>query len=162
MRRKYNREQKEYIETKKALEALEAREKELEAAFVKSLGVVNEDGTVPSHTWAIDDDSIADQAIDDFGALVEDCGLWAELCKAKEEFQAAEEKLVNYAISLVPCKRERRNLNNFGHSNLNTGSKIIETVYEVSIQTLCILRRLRPPERKDNGRMERSPWSGCK
>ena len=93
MRRKYNREQKEYIETKKALEALEAREKELEAAFVKSLGVVNEDGTVPSHTWAIDDDSIADQAIDDFGTLVEDCGLWAELCKAKEEFQAAEEKL---------------------------------------------------------------------
>jgi hypothetical protein len=56
MRRKYNREQKEYIETKKALEALEAREKELEAAFVKSLGVVNEDGTVPSHTWAIDDE----------------------------------------------------------------------------------------------------------
>lgn len=89
MRRKYNREQKEYIETKKALEALEAREKEMEAAFVKSLGVVNEDGTVPSRTWAIDDDSIADQAIDDFGALVEDCGLWAELCKAKEEFQAA-------------------------------------------------------------------------
>lgn len=117
MRRKYNREQKEYIETKKALEALEAREKELEAAFVKSLGVVNEDGTVPSHTWAIDD----------FGALVEDCGLWAELCKAKEEFQAAEEKLVNYAISLVPCKREREILTTSA-SNLKYRIKIIETV----------------------------------
>lgn len=130
MRRKYNREQKEYIETKKALEALEAleaREKEMEAAFVKNLGVVNEDGTVPSRTWAIDDDSIADQAIDDFGALVEDCGLWAELCKAKEEFQAAEEKLVNYAISLVPCRREREILTTSA-SNLKYRIKIIETV----------------------------------
>ena len=123
MRRKYNREQKEYIETKKALEALEAREKEMEAAFVKSLGVVNEDGTVPSRTWAIDDDSIADQAIDDFGALVEDCGL----CKAKEEFQAAEEKLVNYAISLVPCRREREILTTSA-SNLKYRIRIIETV----------------------------------
>ena len=34
--RKYNKEQTDYIETKKALDALEAREKELEAAFVKS------------------------------------------------------------------------------------------------------------------------------
>lgn len=127
MRRKYNREQKEYIETKKALEALEAREKEMEAAFVKSLGVVNEDGTVPSRTWAIDDASIADQAIDDFGALVEGCGLWAELCKAKEEFQAAEEKLVNYAISLVPCRREREILTTSA-SNLKYRIKIIETV----------------------------------
>ena len=92
-----------------------------------NLGVVNEDGTVPSHTWAIDDDSIADQAIDDFGALVEDCGLWAELCKAKEEFQAAEEKLVNYAISLVPCKREREILTTSA-SNLKYRIKIIETV----------------------------------
>lgn len=104
-----------------------AREKEMEAAFVKNLGVVNEDGTVPSRTWAIDDDSIADQAIDDFGALVEDCGLWAELCKAKEEFQAAEEKLVNYAISLVPCRREREILTTSA-SNLKYRIKIIETV----------------------------------
>lgn len=99
----------------------------MEAAFVKSLGVVNEDGTVPSRTWAIDDDSIADRAIDDFGALVEDCGLWAELCKAKEEFQAAEEKLVNYAISLVPCRREREILTTSA-SNLKYRIKIIETV----------------------------------
>lgn len=93
MRRKYNREQKEYIETKKALEALEAREKELEAAFVKSLGVVNEDGTVPSHTWAIDDDSIADQAIDDFGALVEDCGLWRNYARQRKNSRRRKKNL---------------------------------------------------------------------
>ena len=48
MRRKYNREQKEYIETKKALEALEAREKELEAnryveTFSHAIGIPEED-----------------------------------------------------------------------------------------------------------------------
>lgn len=78
----------------------------MEAAFVKSLSVVNEDGTVPSHTWAIDDDSVADQAIDDFGALVEDCGLLAELCKAKEEFRTAEEQLARNIRSINDIIRD--------------------------------------------------------
>ncbi len=123
MRRRYNREQKEYIETKKVLEALEARRKEMEAAFVKSLSVVNEDGTVPSHTWAIDDDSVADQAIDDFGALVEDCGLWAELCKAKEEFRTAEEQLARNIRSINDIIRDetldKRTRANALHSVVN-------------------------------------------
>ena len=133
--RKYNKEQTDYIETKKALDALEAREKELEAAFVKSLGVVNEDGSVPSRTWAIDDDAIADQAIDDFGVLVKECGLWKELCEAKEAFQAAEERLVNYALSLIPCKKEREILT-AASSNLKYRIQIIETVMKLDTKTV--------------------------
>ncbi|MBR1980928.1 hypothetical protein [Candidatus Proelusimicrobium excrementi] len=133
--RKYNKEQTDYIETKKALDALEAREKELEAAFVKSLGVTNEDGSVPSRTWAIDDDAIADQAIDDFGVLVEECGLWKELCEAKEAFQAAEERLVNYALSLIPCKKEREILT-AASSNLKYRIQIIETVMKLDTKTV--------------------------
>jgi hypothetical protein len=132
---KLNREQKDYIETKKALEALEEREHELEADFVKKLGVKNEDGSIPSRTWAIDDDKIADQAIDDFGALVEECGLWKELCEAKEAFRKAEERLVNYAISIIPCKKEREILTT-ASSNLKYRIQIIETVMKLDTKTI--------------------------
>ena len=130
-----NKEQKDYIETKKALEALEAREHELEAAFVKSLGIRNEDGTSPSRAWAIDNDDLADQAIDDFGVLVEECGLWKELCEAKEAFQKAEERLVNYALSIIPCKKERDILT-AASSNLKYRIQIIETVMKLDTKTV--------------------------
>ena len=45
--RKYNKEQKAYIEAKKELDILEAQEKKMEADFVKSLVIINEDGSVP-------------------------------------------------------------------------------------------------------------------
>ena len=103
--RKYSKEQKAYIEAKKALDILESQEKKMEADFVKSLGIVNEDGSVPTATWAIDDDEAADKAIEDFGKLVEESGLWAKLVEAKETFRQAEENLVQYALSLIPFKK---------------------------------------------------------
>lgn len=108
--RKYNKEQKAYIETKKALEVLEAEEKALEEKFVKSLGVVNEDGSVPTCTWAIDNDEIADKAIEDFSKIEEESGLWAKILEAKEAHKKAEEALIQFAISLVPFAKERETL----------------------------------------------------
>ena len=130
-----NKEQKDYIETKKALEALEAREHELEAAFVKSLGIRNEDGTIPSRAWAIDNDDLADQAIDDFGVMIEECGLWDKLCKAREAYQEAEQKLVEYALSLIPCSKEREILTN-ASSNWKYRIQIIETVMKLDTKTV--------------------------
>ena len=50
--RKYSKEQKAYIEAKKALDILEAQEKKMEADFVKSLGIINEDGSTRfSSAW---------------------------------------------------------------------------------------------------------------
>ena len=48
--RKYNKEQKAYIEAKKELDILEAQEKKMEADFVKSLGIINENGSIPTAT----------------------------------------------------------------------------------------------------------------
>ena len=47
MRRTYNKEQKAYIEAKKALDALESQEAKMEAEFVASLGIINGDGIIP-------------------------------------------------------------------------------------------------------------------
>ena len=54
------------MKAKAALETLETMEHEMEEDFVKSLGVTNEDGSIPSRTWMIDTVELAEKAIEDF------------------------------------------------------------------------------------------------
>lgn len=133
--RKYSKEQKAYIETRKALEILEAEEKALEAEFVKSLGVTNEDGSVPTCTWAIDDDETAEKAIKDFGKIEEESGLWDRILKAREAHKEAEEALVQYAISLVPFAKERETLKRAATS-YKYRKEILETVLRLDASTV--------------------------
>lgn len=128
--RKYNKEQKAYIRAKEALEILEAEEKVMEEEYVKSLGVINEDGSIPTRTWAIDDDEIAEKAIEDFGRIEEESGLWGKILEAKEAYKEAEEALVQYAISLVPFAKERETL------------KKAATVYKYRMEILNNVLRL--------------------
>lgn len=137
--RKYSKEQKAYIEAKKALEILEAQEKKMEADFVESLGIVNEDGSVPTATWAIDDDEIADKAIDDFGKLIESSGVWAKLVTAKEKFRQAEEELVQYALSLIPFKKEREVLTRAAANSPRNRQKILDTVLRLDASTVHMI-----------------------
>lgn len=137
--RKYSKEQKAYIEAKKALEILEAQEKKMEADFVESLGIVNEDGSVPTATWAIDDDEIADKAIDDFGKLIEGSGVWEKLVTAKEKFRQAEEELVQYALSLIPFKKEREVLTRAAANSPQNRQKILDTVLRLDASTLHMI-----------------------
>lgn len=138
--RKYNKEQKAYIETKKALEILEAEEKALEEEFVKSLGVVNEDGSIPTRTWAIDDDEIADKAIEDFGKIEEESGLWDKILKAKEAHKNAEETLIQYAISLVPFAKERETLKRAAKT-CKYRMEILDKVLRLDASTVPAIRR---------------------
>ncbi len=112
----------------------------MEADFVKSLGIVNEDGSVPTATWAIDDDEAADKAIEDFGKLVEESGLWAKLVEAKETFRQAEENLVQYALSLIPFKKEREALARVSNV-LKYRQKILDTVLRLDASTIPMIRR---------------------
>lgn len=133
--RKYNKEQKEYMNAKAILSALEDQENKMEADFVKSLGVVNPDGSIPTKTWAIDDE-IADKAITDFGKIEEESGLWAEILKARENFKAAEEALVQYALSIIPFKKEREILTQAAKNSIKYREQIISTVLKLDVSTV--------------------------
>ena len=138
--RKYNKEQKAYINAKKALDILEAKEKEMEADFVKSLGIINEDGSVPTRTWAIDDDEIAEKAIEDFGTVLENSGLAAKLFEAKETFRQAEENLVQYALSIIPFKKERETLTRAA-KNWKYREQILDAVLRLDASTVKMIAR---------------------
>lgn len=136
MKKTTNKQQKAYMRAKAALETLETMEHEMEEDFVKSLGVTNEDGSIPSRTWMIDNDEIAEKAIEDFGKIVEDFGLWEKLKKAKEDFKIAEEALVQYALSIIPFPKERATLTKAVKTSIKYREEVIEMVLKLDVSTV--------------------------
>ncbi len=136
MKRTTNKQQKAYMKAKAALETLETMEHEMEEDFVKSLGVTNEDGSIPSRTWMIDNDEIAEKAIEDFGKIVEDSGLWEKLKKAKEDFRIAEEALVQYALSIIPFQKERETLTKAVKTSIKYREQVVEMVLKLDVSTV--------------------------
>lgn len=136
MKKTTNKQQKAYMRAKAALETLETMEHEMEEDFVKSLGVTNEDGSIPSRTQMIDNDEIAEKAIEDFGKIVEDFGLWEKLKKAKEDFKIAEEALVQYALSIIPFPKERATLTKAVKTSIKYREEVIEMVLKLDVSTV--------------------------
>lgn len=131
-----NKQQREYGRAKATLDALEAQKNRMEADYVKGLGVVNEDGTTPRHTWAIDDDEMADRAIEEFEEIVESSGLWAKIVAAREALKTAEENLVQYGLSIMPYKKEREILERAAKTNYTTRQKIVELTMRLDVSTV--------------------------
>ena len=136
-KRIYNKVQEEYLLAKAQLELLEEEENKLEQKFIIEKGIVNADGSIPVATYAIDDDETADKAIDDFGKLVVDCGLWAKILKARETLKAAESNLVEYGLSIAP-KKEREILEKAARTNYTVRRKIIDLVIKLDARTVTV------------------------
>ena len=133
---RYNKEQRAYKRAQDNLEALDRIHKDMEAEYVKSLGVVNEDGKVPTRTWAIDDDEVADRAIEEFEVILEESGLWAKILAARENVVDAEENLIRYALSIMPQKKEREILREAAKVNYTTRKKIISLAMQLDTATV--------------------------
>lgn len=131
-----NKQQKEYALAKTILETLKAEENDMEKEFCDGLGVVNDDGSIPKRTWAIDNDEIAEKAIDDFGKILEDSGLWAKILEAEKRLRKAEDDMISYSLSLVPYKKERETLENAARINYTTRQKIIDLAFRLDTKTV--------------------------
>ena len=136
MKKTTNKQQVAYMKAKAALETLETMEHEMEEDFVRSLGITNADGSIPSRTWMIDNDEIAEKAIEDFGKIVEDSGLWEKIKNAKDDFKVAEETLVQYALSIIPFQKEREILARAAKTNIKYREEIVETVLKLDVSTV--------------------------
>lgn len=131
---KTNVQQRFYINAKRHLETLEAQEREAERQFIIRKGFVNSDGSIPRHTWAIDDDATADAAIEEYGAYIEATDLWKDLCHARENFRNAEQSLINYAISISP-EEIRGNLRK-ASEHFKYRKQMIDTVLCLDVSTV--------------------------
>ena len=85
MKKSYNQIQKNYMTAKANLEALEELERKIERQYIAAHNIVNPDGSIPRASWAIEDDEIADKAIEECGKIVEASGLWAKILQARDD-----------------------------------------------------------------------------
>jgi len=102
MKRTTNKIQREYMAAKELVETLEERVKKMEQAYILSHGIINPDGSTPTGIYCIEDDSTFNKASKEFAAEIATCGLEAERNAAKNTLKIAEEKLIEYGLSLVP------------------------------------------------------------
>lgn len=103
MKRTMNKAQRDYLEAKTRLEALEERQKQMERAYIAAHGIANPDGCTPERIYCIDDEEAFEKANEEFSAQVAACGLEAEHNDARSALKAAEDRLIEYGFSLVPA-----------------------------------------------------------
>ena len=102
MKQTMNKAQRDYLGAKARFEALVARQKEMEQAYIAAHGITNPDGGTPERIYCIDDDAIFEKANEEFSAEIVACGLEAEYDAARAALRAAEDQLIEYGFSLVP------------------------------------------------------------
>ncbi len=131
---KTNRQQREYKAAKANLEKLEALQSQQEYQFILDKGIVNPDGSIPRHTYAIEDDDTADSAIEEFSAQIEKSGLWSSILEAKERLKNAEEALLDYAISITPAGLHQSLKKAATHFKYR--QEMIDTVMKLDVSTV--------------------------
>jgi len=136
-KRKYNSAQMLYTMAKANLAIVEQDHNETEEAYVKSKNLVNDDGTIPTRIYMIDDETVFDALNEDFSKISEDNGSWAKVLEARDLFMDAESNLLDYALNVVPVPaKEKAILTESAKTNYVIRQKIIDTVMRLDASTV--------------------------
>ena len=127
--------QETYMLAKAHLEALEQQERDVEQKYIREHGIVNDDGSIPRASWAIDNDEICEKAMADCSKLALGSGLWAELVEARKLLELAENDLLAYGLSLVP-KAERDILSKAVIDNFTVRKKVVDLTMKLDARTV--------------------------
>jgi len=135
MKRTTNKVQREYMAAKARVKALEEREKEVEQAYIAAHGITNPDGTTPERIFCILDETIFDRANEESAAEIAACGLEAEYNAAQDALKAAEDRMIEYGLSLAPAGI-RATLEKGAKDNYTTRQKLIDLVFRLDVSTV--------------------------
>ena len=84
----------------------------------------------------IDNEEISEKAIDDFGKIEAESGLWEKIVAAKEALKIAEENLIQYALSIIPFQKERATLTKAAAEHYKIRMQILENVLKLDTRTV--------------------------
>lgn len=135
MKRTTNDIQRRYMAAKALVEALEEQQKEMEQDYIAAHGIVNPDGTIPERIYCIDDESIFDAANEGCSEQIQSCGLEDQYNDARDLLFSAENKMIEYGLSLAPSN-VRATLEKGARANYTTRQKIIELVLRLDTATV--------------------------
>lgn len=138
MNKSYNETQKNYMVAMANLKAFEEQEREIERQYILSNHIINKNGSIPTASWTIDDDQIADKAIEDCGKIVESSGLWEKILCAIENLKQAEDRLIEYGLEIIPCQnqKEKEILKEEVKKNYTTRKKVIDLTFRLDVRTV--------------------------
>ncbi len=135
MKRTTNKVQREYMVAKALVKTLEEREKEMERAYIAAHGITNPDGTIPERICSILDEAVFDKANEESAAEMAACGLEAEYNAAQDALKAAEDRMIEYGLSLAPAGI-RATLEKGAKGSYTTRQKLIDLVFRLDVSTV--------------------------
>lgn len=125
-----NEVQNNYIMATAALKTIEEEEKKFAANYCK------EKGYACSRVYALEDKAEFEKATEELAALEKQNGLWDRVCNARENQMAAEEKLLEYALSIIPSQNERDTLRLAVKSDILVRRQVIDLVLRLDTDTV--------------------------
>lgn len=130
-----NKVQRDYMAAKALVETLKEREKQMEQAYIIANGIINPDGTIPKRIGCIMDDAVFDKANEESSAEIVACGLEAEQNVADAALKVAEDRMIEYGISIAPVGI-RSILTKGVKDNYTTRQKLIDLVLRLDVSTV--------------------------
>ena len=135
MKQATNKVQREYMAAKALVQTLEEREAQIEQAYIAAHGIVNPDGTTPERIYCIMDDAIFDKANEETAAEIAACGLEAEHNAANAALKSAEDRLIEYGLSISPAGI-RSTLAKGAKDNYTIRKNLIDLVLRLDVSTV--------------------------
>lgn len=130
-----NKQQMAYAVARAKLEALEEVANEREMAFIMENAIENPDGSIPKHLWCMEDEDAFNVANTEFGRIMTESGLEADLNAARRLLHKAEDGLIAYGLSLAP-ERVRKTLQESARTDWKTREKILELTFRLDPVTV--------------------------
>ena len=135
-----NKQQKTYMLAKANLQILEDQEKEIEYQYITTNKITNENGSIPTQIYMIDNEELFNKANEELSGIIENNGLWNQILNAKETLKQAEESLIEYGLNIIPtcfiC--ERSTLQKAVKTNYTTRQKVIDLVFKLNTSTVTV------------------------
>ena len=135
MKKATNSVQEDYLLARANLETVKALQEEIEHQYIADNKITNPDGSVPSWLFCIDDDATAERAIKECSVLIIDAGLENELNTARNFLKEAEDKLVEYGLSLAPAETQAI-LKRAVKTNTRVRNKVIDLALRLDASTV--------------------------
>ena len=130
-----NKYQKHYATAKALLETLESVQKDIERKYIAEHNIINEDGTIPTAIYCIDDPDVFDRANLECSELPESKANWQDILSAREILKQAEDQLIAYGLSLAPAS-VRATLAKSAETNYTTRKKLIDLTFKLDTSTV--------------------------
>ena len=130
-----NEQQRDYAKAKQAKRCVEMKMEAREKSFLKGRGLMDSEGTEADSLYKIEDEALFDMACKEFDLLPGIPELNKEYARAGEALRAAEEALVEYALSIAP-PATARTLRESAKNNYTIRQKIITLTMKLDTTTV--------------------------